>query len=518
MTNDNANHLASPPLPGLPLAPRIHPDVQTCLNHPDLLHQLIQLSVGPVHVILPHLLVDNLQRLQDTCQSLGVHTHLAYAHKPNKSIAFARAARAGGFGIDVASTTELTNALAAGFTGADISCTGPKNRAFLTLALSHGCLISVDSRAELDTLFALTTATTPPARILLRVADAGQSSDNDAGTTSLLPRASGAGQSRFGLSTHELPQIFAELASQNRVCFEGLHLHNYEPVAVKARQAQRLLHLCSQAQQLGLQPRLLNMGGGLRPPIVADADQWSRFIDALCSQLVHSGSPEHPAAGQSTRAHDHPLTWRGYAYGLSLNHQGRVTGRDHALGLVTTEEPEQVLRQILRQPTQWGQPLARVISDLMLTVMLEPGMLAFDQAGFSLVEVLGTKTTAAGTNLVIVQAHAANLSLDMQEQICDPILLPPPPGAAPPPSWAPYQAVVVGTLCKEADIVLPRTVTFPRQPQEADVLCLVNTAGYSSDFSDSPSLGHPVGTKRVAVLGRTPATAVTYLHEDRYLP
>lgn len=446
------------------LLPRIHALVRQALADHSLLETATALHNGPVHLVFPEVFAENIAEFHAIFADLGIDSAVAYAAKPNKSPVFLRVARHCGASVDVASQSELTAALAAGFTGQRISCTGPKSRRFLLTALLHSCLISVDSIDELH-LIAELLPEAGRARVLLRVAD-----PNCVGRL-LKPKVS-----RFGLVRSEIQSALAILEGNPGIELAGLHVHAYESGETRAGYAFGLLELTRILHAAGHEPTIINIGGGYRHPVFDDAHTWPNYVNDLADRVK---------SGVAT------ATWRQNAMGLARNENGGVTGREIVMGLNSESTPRTMLTEIFQSRDSDGRELASVVAETMLTAMVEPGAGLLDQCGVSLVRVLGTKQAPDGSSIVVLDANGYNLGIGMQEVVADPLLIGDEAGETHEPVF------LAGNLCKEGDLVMRRAVHFGRAPKRGDVLCFANTAAYASDFEDTAAIGQPTGRKFV---------------------
>ncbi|MCX7997074.1 MAG: alanine racemase [Patescibacteria group bacterium] len=449
------------------LTPIIHPLVQDFLKHPDIVFQAKLLHNGPVHVIFPQIMDQTITRLKEVFSTQRIDAAIYYAHKPNKSIAFAKQALKNGIGIDVASRQELISALAAGFVGAQISCTGAKNREFLYLAVQHGCLISLDSQSELKEAALLAETLRKDVRVLIRIANPTSKDRNLKGK-----------RSRFGVPKEELPEMYATLkTSRLKLC--GFHYHNDERAAdVKAGYTEDLMTIMEQAYAEGFSPTIINIGGGLRSPQLAHFEEWSAFLDKLEYALL-----THKPTG----------TWRNYGFGMVINEKQKISGREKIQGKYTNQDFTEVLTELLENTSLRGRKLADIIGESMFTVMVEPGFALLQHCGISLSSVVGVKHASDGENYMLLDSNIYNHSSQMNELLTDPILF------SRKQSGAPFSGYAMGNLCREEDIILKRKVSLSTTPQPGDVLCFINTAAYSSDFEDAQPHQHPTGKKFVAV-------------------
>ncbi|HVO29075.1 MAG TPA: hypothetical protein VMT81_03785, partial [Candidatus Paceibacterota bacterium] len=453
----------------------------------DRVFNVARLHNGPRHVIFPEIFEENIKTFKSIFAKESICARIYLAHKPNKSKVFLKQALHNGICVDVASEEELAHALSVGFTGGNIGCTGAKNRGFLSLALFHGCLVSIDSVQELDAIIQLrgTLTDLPPTPILIRISDP-QSKDRN-----LTMKVS-----RFGLSRHELPAIYEKLKKQDGIVWRGFHFHNYEPSEAKAGFTEDLLGLMEDSYKQGFSPDLIDIGGGFRTEMLENYEEWPRFIEQLASAMQNNTDTS---------------TWRNYTYDLFLNQKGTISGRDKLQGQFAQFGYESLIKGILENEVLRGRPLKDFIKESMFSLMIEPGSSIFDQAGISLLSVVGIKKTANGENLIVVDGNIYNLSTYMVEPLMDPVLIPQTLS-----EQAPFEGYLVGNLCKEGDIIMKRKVFFKALPREGDILCFINTAAYSSDFEDTNAHLHPVGKKFVAFRGNESKWSL--YSEDAYNP
>ncbi|MDE1171623.1 MAG: hypothetical protein PW734_10525 [Verrucomicrobium sp.] len=468
------NTLEKPANPSLPVRvpPRLGPEMKALLDSTDTLFRAAALHNGPVHLITPGALERNVAQMREAFESLGLDHQIYFAHKACKSSALAKQARKSGIGIDVASRNELVAALGAGFTGERIICTGPKNREFLRLALMQGCLISCDSEDELEKLAELLEEhpEIASAQILLRISNI-RSRD----------RSAIAAASRFGIPQESLPRIFEWLPTVPRLVLKGFHNHNDERNRdAKAGFIDNLLSLMEQAYAAGFAPTIVDIGGGLRSIRVANAQDWSDFIDQLAQGLL-----DKTGTG----------TWRNFGLGMSISEKGAIAGRERVQGkYASDEEFQDVLTTVLQNDAFRGRPLAEIFAENMFSIAVEPGFALLQQCGLTLLRVVGVKEAADGTPLVLVDGNIYSLSQGVTEILYDPYLIPrQKEGQA-----RPFAANVIGNMCREEDVITKRRIVFDQVPREGDLLCFTNTAAYNSDFEDSNPHQHPMGRRFVA--------------------
>ncbi len=465
----------------------LHPRFAKIIGErPDVLWHAKNFSTGPVHLIIPEILAENARSFQDVLSAAGVSCTLYFAHKPVRSKAFLRQARCAGISIDVASENELIAALASGFVGSMIECTGSKNRPFILLAVLHQCLISIDSLDELRLVEEISSATKREVKVLLRV------SSLDIKDRVLIKK-----KTRFGLSEQDIDEAFLILKNSTTVSFEGFHYHGDERQAdIKAGHVDALLELMEESYAHGLAPTVINMGGGWRTSVFEDVNAWPRFVEC-CEERVKNNMPSEG--------------WRSYAFGLSLNDKRVVVGREKLLAKFSQPDYTQVIHDTFSNSLLRGRKLSDIAKENCFRFMVEPGWLLVRNAGISLITITSVKKMESGEFLVTVNAHMYNLGVQMSELWVDPILVP--KHISPEPvSTVCY---IAGNLCRDEDMLYRRRIYFPQIPRTGDVIVLPNTAAYNSSFEDAAPHQHQTG---VTLVVNDRNGEVELVHEDVYNP
>jgi diaminopimelate decarboxylase len=427
------------------LASHTTPEVRSLLGD-ALLHELSHGLRGPYHVLFPERFDANAAAFRQAFDEAGVDGRVYFAKKANKAAVYAQRAAVGGLGVDVASQGELREALAAGVRGEDLVVTGPaKADDLLRVAVLQGALIAVDALDELDRALSLAADLGRTARVLLR---------------RLPPQQP---HSRFGLDDDELRSALRRCVT-GHVDMEGFsfHLSGYD-TRQRTDLTAELIHLCTQARELGLRADRISIGGGFAVDYVA-ADDWRRFEE--------SRRPEHFHAGKS--------------FGGFYPYHSPVAGAD-------------ALRTILAAtPTGAGEDtsLAGLLRAAGVTLLVEPGRALLDQAGFTVFRVQGLKER---DGYALLTVDGTSLSLSEQwfdsEFLPDPVLVP--AGTGPAADAGPYPACVGAATCLESDMLTWRKIPFPVRPAAGDLLVYLNTAGYQMDSNESPFHDLPLPPKVV---------------------
>ncbi|RDI66804.1 diaminopimelate epimerase [Nocardia pseudobrasiliensis] len=343
---------------------------QRLLDDPNLLADMAFAVGGPFHVMYPERVRRNIAEFRAVFERAGIEGAIFYGKKANKAACVVRACAEAGAGVDVASTGELTAALAHGIRGDELMVTGPaKSDELLWLSARHGALIAIDELSELHRLAALDL----PARVLLRVLPPGSSS-------------------RFGLTDDELTAALTD-TTLGSVRLEGFsfHLSGYDPMA-RAELAAALVERCRAARALGHPVLTISIGGGFAVDYVP-AENWRTFTAEAGPQWFHADK----------RFDDY--------YPYHCANPGPA-----------------MLAEVLAH-----DDLATLLRDNGIQLAIEPGRALLDRAGSTVFRVQGVKTrTAQGHPYQLLTVDGTSLSLSEQwfasEYLPDPVPWPPRPG------------------------------------------------------------------------------------------
>ena len=447
------------------LQPRLEGDLRSVLEDPDLARQLIDALGSPLNLVLPEQVARNLQSFRVVYGRHHLGGQVYFAHKANRSHALVRRLAATDAGIDVASLAELQHALGAGFGPHRIMATGPKDREFLWLAARAGVIVNADSAAELAQLAAIVAAyALPTVRVMARLSGFASTGVN------VMTRTS-----RFGTPAGDPAAVWDVLEKhRDELDFVGVAYHlDTIGLPEKAAALEGCLRATDEAQQRGLRPRAIDIGGGFGVNYLADERQWEDWTTELTGAVLGRRSP---------------LTWNGHGYGLR-NEGGKVRG---SLGVYPAHRPlagpAYLDRLLGTMAPSLGRPLGTLLLDSMCDLYAEPGRALLDQCGAVLVEVLEARERGDGDILLRLGCNAGDVSLEEHGVLMDPVLL----RAADRSAAGPVGVYLLGNLCLEADLLTRRKVFLPEPPRPGDVLAFVNTAGYSMDFNAGHALMQPV--------------------------
>jgi len=461
------------------LPARIHPLARSFLAREDLVTGLLARHGSPLHVVFPDVFAENVAAFGEVLAGTGLSYRICYAHKASQARAFVSAALEAGISIDVASPGELASALRAGFPPGRIEATGPKGQAFLAALTGTGMTVNADNQWEVSEIIRQARA-----RALGRLGSGER--------TPVLVRLSGFGGSagrplrvsRFGVPAARFSPVISLLReARDVVDFRGLSFHlDSSDIAEKVQAAEECLGVLEQCWAAGLDPRVLDIGGGFRQAFTADPAAFEAYTLALRRGLAGRG-----------RA----LTWDhnmlGYRY-----ENGEIRGVPvfHKYGNAVPGSA--FLRELLDSPLpgQGGRTtLARVLRETMIELWVEPGKALADHAGLTLATVEFARAAHDGTFLVSLDISRDKICPADQEVMLDPVLIyrSAPRGA----DAGPVGVFFGGNLCLERDMIFSHLKFLDRLPGPGDVVAFVNTAGYQMDLSASAALMQPKPGKAV---------------------
>ncbi|MFC9894891.1 alanine racemase [Nocardia sp. NPDC127579] len=445
-------------LPALPA--KIHPLVRAFLDTRAAIDETLLRFGSPVHLVFPQVYAENLKRLRTVLEQRLPGHRICYAHKVNRSRAFVRAAEHAGASIDVASPQELAHARAAGFDASRIEATGPKTDGFLRDLIDSGVTINVDNAWELRRIGEL-AGDRERVPVLLRVSG-----------------FAGIPVSRFGLPPQQVDEALELLAAQPaQLSLRGFAFHiDSGEITERVRAVETCLTLIERAHERGLNPSVLNIGGGLRQVFTADADAFDEYVRALRAALLGRGEP---------------MTWANNTFGYHID-GGAVHGTPVFHKYANTVAAHRMLDDILTAPLagHGGRTVAGLAADNLLELWIEPGKALVDHAGITLARVVFVKELADGTVLVNLDLSRDSVTPADQEVMVDPLVL---PGGVRP--AGPVGVFFAGRLCLERDMITNHKVWLPYYPQPGDLVIFPNTAAYHSDLSAARAAMHPLPDK-----------------------
>jgi len=232
----------------------------------------------------------DLRRLKDQVEKLRTHlpaeVEVLYSLKANASLGICEAFAAHGVGADVASAGELATAIEAGFDDRRIFVAGPFKQAE-TIDLLRGrrqAVVSADSPSELKML----ARELPDSQVVLRLRP-------DFASSAVVAAGS---ESRFGFTEEDLRRCADLLASHEtkKPSVIGFHVFAGSQV-LKAQDVVEHLRGSFElslraADLLGIEPRLLNLGGGFGTPYGPGDEELDLVpIGRELSAMVERASP-----------------------------------------------------------------------------------------------------------------------------------------------------------------------------------------------------------------------------------
>lgn len=257
-------------------APQLSPD-ETTVN---TLREIAQRFGTPVYAFDIRHMRAQADRLRSV---LPDDVQVLYSLKANASLGICEVFRDCGIGADVASAGELETAVAADFADEDIFVAGPFKLPETIAQLRHRptATVSVDSLSELEWLSeqGLTN------RVVLRLRP-------DFGSCAVVPAGS---ESRFGLTADQLDKVRERLPSLSLNVigfhvFAGSQVLDTDDLCGHLRGALELS--LRAADQLGIAPELINLGGGFGIPYgPADAALEMTRVGEELTSLAEKAAP-----------------------------------------------------------------------------------------------------------------------------------------------------------------------------------------------------------------------------------
>lgn len=455
----------------LQLRPRKSGLVDNLLSKRRFLRDLTLACGSPLNVLLPDQLSANVAAFKRVLSEHSLPGRIFFAHKCNQSSSLVKQLATEDVSADVASLEELRHALAAGFASSRIEATGPKSPEFIALCLQHGVVINADSMQELRDIERISRAlpASEKARVLLRL------SGFSAAHTPVLQK-----QSRFGTAFALRMEALNLVAHSSHLELLGFSFH-LDSVSIDERVVaiENCLTAFEEALALGLEPRVLDIGGGFKVSYLDSAEDWQAYTSAIKQAALGSGES---------------MTWQNNFFGLAADN-GVLRGKLNTYEYYEPRPGALFLDDVLNAelPSLNNQRVADVLRDNMIELWLEPGRALLDQCGVTIARVNSIKQSSNGDTLVGLNMKRQDLSFLDQEIFVDPVVI------SSAKADAPASVFFTGNLCLEGDLIFRHKVSLPAVPKPGDLVVFINTAAYMMDFSTTRSIMQPPA-RRVAVV------------------
>ncbi len=453
------------------LRPRKSPLVEKLLSRRALLRDLTLACGSPLNILLPDQIAHNADAFKTVLLNHGLSGKIFFAHKSNQSSSLIRQMATEGLNADVASLEELRHALAAGFPGDRLEATGPKSPEFIALSLQHGLAINADSLQEIKDIaqVAATIKLAEPARVLLRFCGF------SAAHTPVLSK-----QSRFGIAFAKHEEALNAVAAQPALHLLGFSFH-LDSISIDERVVaiENCLTAFEKALALGMEPRVLDVGGGFRINYLDNEGDWNTYTTAIRESALGLGPP---------------VTWQHNHFGLAADN-GVLRGKLNSYGYWEPRPGALFLEDLLNSemPGFNNQRLSDVLRENMIELWIEPGRALLDQCGLTIARVNSVKQSSDGQTLIGLNMKRQDIAFLDQEVFVDPVLV------SKRKATGAVSVFFCGNLCLESDLIFRHKVWLPFLPKPGDIVALINTAAYMMDFSATRSIMQPPA-RRVAVV------------------
>ena len=428
-----------------------------------------------LNVILPEEINLNIEEFKECFKKHRIKGSIYYAHKCNHSTAIVNEMLNNNINIDVASLNELKHVLGIGFIGEKIEATGPKNDKFILLGLRHDILFNVDNLEELKTIinYHKKLNKDKKTKVLIRL---NNFSSNE---NKIIPK-----QSRFGIDIKNIDEVLKIILENKEIInLKGFSYH-LDTTAVKEKviAIENIINVFNTCYELDLEPSVINIGGGFKVNYIENEKIWNDGITILKENILNSSNE----------------LWNGATYGLNIQNgtlKGAINVYNYFDNIVKSDFLDEILsyKSIKFENRQIGE----ILSDNMISLMIEPGKSLIDNVGINIAKVIFTKYSANGDVLVGLDMNRSNLLVSEQEMLVDPILVSKDSNSN---NIAKTEGVYfIGNLCMENDILYKHKIRFETMPKKGDLLIFLNTAGYFMDFNESTTIMQNTAKKIVVV-------------------
>ena len=455
-------------------------EVKEFIDDGELVLDTMRCFGSPCNVIFPEVMDRNINAFKEIFKKYSISGKIFYAHKCNKSSSIVKQALKNDICIDVASENELKDALANGFVGAKIEATGPKNKEFIYLGVMQNITFNVDNIEELKDKKEKT-------KILLRLTGFSSGQTKIAGK-----------QSRFGIPLSLFNDCLDIIeANQKYVNFIGLAFHldtisiNEKTIAIE-----NCIDLFEECFERGLEPYVLDIGGGYKVNYIQDKKEWNDSISELKESIL-------------TQEKD--LTWNNASFGLRQE-KGVLRGALNIYNYYDEIVGAKFLDDIFatRLLKYQDRTIGEILQENMIVIYIEPGKALLDQVGINLAEVTYSKKSQNGNTLVGLDMKKSDLLIGDQEMFVDPIII-----SAYESKPSEDGVYFLGNLCMENDFIYKHKIFTGKEIKKGDCVVFPNTAGYFMDFEQSHTIMQNISEK---IICRKIDGKFKFCRDDKYNP
>lgn len=471
-----------------PLWARLEPWQIDLVRRRAFLHDLLDRHGSPIHVVTTGPFKRNGEALTAVAARHDLSFGIYFARKANKCLAFVEEANRLGWGVDVSSFEEATQALEVGVPAERLVVTAAvKPSRLLELIAREGIPTVLDNAQEVRDLADVATSVGSfgPLPVAIRLSG--------------FPHGGGKLYSRFGFdidsANAHIGRLWENPAVGDTLRIRGVHFHldGYDPAERRSGLAGALAFADALDPGAG-HVDFIDIGGGLPVCYIPDASQWDVFWEEL----------EHALLGQRA-----PLTYRNHGLGLAAV-DGRIVGTPHSYPYAQEIEATSWLELVLSGAIPGGNStVAEELRGRGIELRCEPGRSLLDGAGITAARVVWMKDHPDGHRIAALEMNRTQCRTSSDDFLVDPLVVPARSRElreAGPPTY------LTGAYCIENEMLSWRALTFPYGLEAGDLVVWPNTAGYFMHFLESRSHQFPLATNLVW----DPATNISVDEIDRW--
>ena len=442
--------------------PKLKPIISSWVNelveHPQILHQLLEKYGSPVNIHYPKAMEVNYVDFQQVFGQHQIKYQVFFARKANKSKALVKKAHELGMGIDTASLGELKDCLEMGIAPEKLVVTAAvKSGDLIRLAVNNQVLIVLDNPDECKLAQQVARELDMHANVAFRVSGF---RINDKKL-----------YSRFGFDVEKISEFILRflLLGKRFDClkYRGLHFHlNGYSTSERATALGHCLDIARDLKPHGLHTEFIDIGGGFLVNYLESGQEWELFRAEL----------EKAVLGNRKE-----ITFENNGLGL-LNVKGELCGELKTYPFWNPKPKGKFLEEILSSATDQESLLAERIRKSGIEIRMEPGRSLLDQVGITVARVAFRKNDSRKVWLVGLEMNMTQLLSGSADFLLDPVVVYQNKEAANNGDVAVY---FTGAYCLERDVILKRKIPLPKLPEVGDLVIFINTAGYMMHFFES---------------------------------
>ena len=255
---------------------------------------------------------------------------------------------------------------------------------------------------------------------------------------------------------------------QDNINFKGFAFHlDSNSIAEKAVAIDNTLIMFEKCYELGLNPYIMDIGGGYGIKYIEDKDKYDKSILNIKKSIL----------GQIPM-----ITYNNKSFGVVIEKgaiKKNLVHREYVTPIPGVYNLEKVLDSSLED--FGNRKVLDIIKENLIELYIEPGTAILDQTGIVVTKVNFVKELETGDKMVYLDMKSQDVIMGGGEMFLDPVHLIS-DDEKQKREDAKEGVYVAGNLCMENDLIYSHKIYLDKEVKKGDIFVFVNTGAYFMDF------------------------------------